>query len=56
MRFQFQADAALHNGSTTLIPTIQLMHSFKVNIKICQPENSDIRRAKHFRGLANSWC
>ena len=22
---------------------IQLMHSFEVNIKICQPENSDVR-------------
>ena len=27
---------------------IQLMHSFEVNIKICQPENSDVHR-----GLTN---
>ena len=23
---------------------IQLMHSFEVNIRICQPENSDVHR------------
>ena len=25
---------------------IQLMHSFEVNIRICQPENSDVHRGK----------
>ena len=25
---------------------IQLMHSFKVNIRICQPENSDVHRGE----------
>ena len=25
---------------------IQLIHSFKVNIRICQPENSDVHRGK----------
>ena len=29
------------------------MHSFEVNIRICQPENSDVRRGEHFRGLTN---
>ena len=28
---------------------IQLMHSFEVNIRICQPENSE----HYFRGLTN---
>ena len=28
---------------------IQLMHSFDINIRICQPENSE----HHFRGLTN---
>ena len=33
---------------------IQLMHSFEVNIRICQPENSDVYRGEHhFRGLTN---
>ena len=25
---------------------IQLMHSFEVNIRICQPENSDVHRGE----------
>ena len=25
---------------------IQLMHSFEVDIRICQPENSDVHRGK----------
>ena len=25
---------------------LQLMHSFEVNIRICQPENSDVDRGK----------
>ena len=25
---------------------IQLMHSYEVNIRICQPENSDVHRGK----------
>ena len=25
---------------------IQLMHSFEVNIRICQPKNSDVHRGK----------
>ena len=25
---------------------IQLMHSFEVNIRICQPENSDVLRGE----------
>ena len=25
---------------------IQLMHSFEVNIRICQPENSDVQRGE----------
>ena len=37
--------------------SIQLMHSFEVYIRICQPENSDVHRGKaevnHFRGLTN---
>ena len=34
--------------------SIQLMHSFLVNIRICQPENSDVHRGEHhFRGLTN---
>ena len=38
---------------------IQLMHSFDVNIRICQAENSDVHRGEaevnidHFRGLTN---
>ena len=33
-----------------LLPDIiQLMHSFEVNIRICQPANSE----HHFRGLPN---
>ena len=32
----------------------QLMHSFEVDIRICQPENRDVRRGEHhFRGLSN---
>ena len=31
------------------LTNIQLMHSFEVNIRICQPENSE----HHFRGLTN---
>ena len=30
----------------TYITYIQLMHSFEVNIRICQPENSDVYRGK----------
>ena len=36
----------------TVVPTksdndiIQLMHSFEVNIRICQPENSDVHRGE----------
>ena len=26
--------------------SIQLMHSFEVNIRICQPENSDVHRGE----------
>ena len=26
--------------------TIQLMHSFEVDIRICQPENSDVHRGE----------
>ena len=29
-----------------LMMTIQLMHSFEVNIRICQPENSDVHRGE----------
>ena len=32
------------------------MHSFEVNIRICQPENSDVHLGlgeHHFRGLTN---
>ena len=32
---------------------MQLMHSFEVNIRICQPENSDVRGQHHFRGFTN---
>ena len=33
---------------------IQFMHSFEVDIRICQPENSDVHRGEHhFRGLTN---
>ena len=31
------------------VDIIQLMHSFEVNIRICQPENSE----HHFQGLTN---
>ena len=30
----------------TNINIIQLMHSFEVNIRICQPENSDVHRGE----------
>ena len=38
-----------------IINIIQLMHSFEVDIRICQPENSDVHRGKaevniHFEG------
>ena len=29
-----------------LCSIIQLMHSFEVNIRICQPENSDVHRGE----------
>ena len=29
-----------------LYVNIQLMHSFEVNIRICQPENSDVHRGE----------
>ena len=29
-----------------MISIIQLMHSFEVDIRICQPENSDVHRGK----------
>ena len=31
---------------TTIATTIQLMHSFEVNIRICQPENSNIHQGE----------
>ena len=43
-------DCATRPGKeTALLSThniIQLMHSFEVNIKVCQPENSDVHRGK----------
>ena len=43
---------------TTITTNIQLMHSFEVNIRICQPENSDVHQGEavvnhHFQGLTN---
>ena len=37
-----------HHGSCTLLSVdiIQLMHSFEVNIRICQPEYSDVHRGE----------
>ena len=32
---------------------IQLMHSFEVDIRICQPETRRSRGEYHFRGLTN---
>ena len=37
---------------------IQLMHSFEVDIRICQPKKDDVHRGKaegehHFQGLTN---
>ena len=35
-----------------MIIIIQMVHSFSVNIRVCQPENSDLQRGEiHFRGL-----
>ena len=32
--------------SLSRVDNIQLMHSFEVNIRICQPENSDVHRGE----------
>ena len=32
--------------SYTWVYIIQLMHSFEVDIRICQPENSDVHRGE----------
>ena len=32
------------DDSMVTLDIIQLMHSFEVNIRICQPENSDVHR------------
>ena len=32
--------------SSLLLNIIQLMHSFEVDIRICQPENSDVHRGE----------
>ena len=32
--------------SFSITDIIQLMHSFEVNIRICQPENSDVHRGE----------
>ena len=34
----------MHSESKVII--IQLMHSFEVDIRICQPENSDVHRGE----------
>ena len=34
------------NFMDVLNDIIQLMHSFEVNIRICQPENSDVHRGE----------
>ena len=31
---------------SSLVTNIQLMHSFEVDIRICQPENSDVHRGE----------
>ena len=36
----------LQNCFLSFSNIIQLMHSFEVNIRICQPENSDVHRGE----------
>ena len=31
--------------------SIKLMHSFEVNIRICQPENSGVHRGEAWHGI-----
>ena len=35
-----------HVRKFVTLSIIQLMHSFEVNIRICQPENSDVHRGE----------
>ena len=41
---QHPMEASQHSmfGHHVRLDIIQLMHSFEVNIRICQPENSDV--------------
>ena len=33
-------------ANVNVLNNIQLMHSFEVDIRICQPENSDVHRGE----------
>ena len=45
-RPNYGTGTVIHNIYCKQTYIIQLMHSFEVNFRICQPENSDVHRGK----------
>ena len=46
IKFKMRNFVGILKLMTSANDIIQLMHSFEVNIRICQPENSDVHRGE----------
>ena len=42
----FNLQSKTSKGFLTSFSNMQLMHSFEISIRICQPENSDVHRGE----------